>query len=383
MHGRAACRTLAGSSLFKSIVKIPGNPSIAYYVSSHGYGHGVRSCSIIRAINELFPEVNVRIVSRLASSFLTSHLASERNSIRAESFDVGMTQIDSIRVDVDSTLEKVRQLYAQRERLVQRESAFLRQEGIQLIVADVPAIPLEAAAMNSIPRLAVGNFGWDWIYSEFIPRNSAWKSIVGIIREEYAKADLLLRLPFCEKMSAFSRIEDIPLVASPGESKRAEIAELSRCEAARKWILLSFTTLEWTEEALANVERLADYEFFTVRPLEWQRRNIHALDAGQISFSDVLASMDAVITKPGFGIVSDCIVNRKPLIYADRSDFLEYAVLEEGIRKYLRHLHIPTQDLYRGDLNTSLDKIWDMPEPAETLPWGGDRIAAQRIAGFL
>ncbi len=362
---------------------IPGNSSIAYYISSHGYGHGVRSCDIIRAINELFPDVHVRIVSRLPSSFLASHLDLRRNSVRFESFDIGMAQIDSIRVDVDSTLKKVEQLYAQRKRLVEREAAFLRQEGIGLIVADIPAIPLEAAAMIGIPRLAVGNFGWDWIYSEFQPRDPAWQPVVDAIREGYAKADLLLRLPFCEKMGAFSGIEDIPLVASPGESRRTEIAGITRCDASKKWILLSFTTLEWSAEALANVERLSDYEFFTVRPLEWDRGNIHALDAEQIAFSDVLASMDTVITKPGFGIVSDCIVNRKPMIYADRSNFLEYAILEEGLRKYLKHLHIPTLDLYRGELKASLDQIWDRPEPSETLPWGGDRVAAQRIAGFL
>jgi L-arabinokinase len=294
-----------------------------------------------------------------------------------------MTQVDSIRVDVDSTLKKVRQLYDRRREIIKAESEFLRKEGIRLIVADIPAIPLEAAAAIGIPRLAVGNFGWDWIYSEFLPRDPAWQPIINAIRDGYAQADLLIRLPFCEKMNAFPRIEDIPLVASPGKMRRAEIERVTQCDAAKKWILLSFTTLEWNEEALAKVECIGEYEFFTVRPLEWRRRNIHALDRELIPFSDTLASMDAVISKPGFGIVSDCIVNRKPLIYADRSDFLEYGVLEDGIRRYLKNLHIPSQDLYRGDLHESLDRIWEMPEPAKTLPWGGDRIAAQRIAEFL
>jgi hypothetical protein len=364
-------------------VEIPRSSSIAYYVTSHGYGHGVRSCSIIRAINELYPQMNVRIVSKLPSDFLTNHLGSDRNSVRAEAFDVGMFQLDSIRVDVSATLAKVQEFYARRKELVEREATFLRQEGIRLIVADIPALPFEAAAVAGIPRVAVGNFGWDWIYSEFVPRDPQWKLFVDIISEQYAKTDLLLRLPFCEEMRAFPRVEDIPLVASPGNAKRAKIAAMTGCDPAKKWVLLSFTTLEWDEPALAQVERISDYEFFTVRPLEWQRQNIHALDADQIGFSDVLASMDAVVTKPGFGIVSDCIVNQKPLIYADRTDFLEYAILESSIRKYLKHVHIPTPDLYRGALQQYLDRIWDVPEAAETLSWGGDKIAAHRIAQFL
>jgi hypothetical protein len=357
--------------------------SLAYYISAHGYGHGVRSCGIIRAINELYPQLNIQIVSTLPSTFLDNQFASCRNSIRAESFDIGMTQIDSIRVDVPSTLAKVRQLYSGRKERVKQEADFLKRQGIQLTVVDIPALPLEAAALAGIPRVAVGNFSWDWIYSEFVPQDSAWKPIVDVIREEYAKTDLLLRLPFCDSMNAFPHIEDIPLVASPGQSRRAEIAGLTQCDPAKKWILLSFTTLEWNDEALSKVERIREFEFFTVRPLEWNRGNIHPLDRKQMTFSDMFASMDAVISKPGFGILSDCIANRKPLIYADRSNFLEYQILIDAIRKYIRHVHIPASKLYLGDLRESLDRLWESPEPSETLPLGGDRIAANRIARFL
>jgi L-arabinokinase len=102
-----------------------------------------------------------------------------------------------------------------------------------------------------------------------------------------------------------------------------------------------------------------------------------------MTFSDVLASMDAVISKPGFGILSDCIANKKPLIYADRSNFLEYPILVAAIEKYIKHVHIPTAKLYRGDLEESLHAIGTAPEPPEELPLGGDRIAANRIAQFL
>ena len=364
-------------------MKISQSSSIAYYVSSHGYGHGVRSCNIIQAINELYPHLHVHVVSELPSSFLSNQIDLRRNSVRAESFDVGMTQIDSIRVDVPSTLERIRAIYSQRKERVAREAAKLEKQGVGLVVVDIPALPIEAAAMTGIPCLAVGNFAWDWIYAEFISQDPGWREIVDILHEEYAKTDLLLRLPFCETMQAFPHIEDIPLVASPGNSRRNMIAGLTRSDPGKKWILLSFTTLDWTDETLAKIERITEYEFFTVHPLEWHRRNIHALPRGPMIFADILASMDAVISKPGFGILSDCIANRKPLIYADRSDFREYPILVDAIRKYIKHVHIPAVELYRGNLQESLDCIWESPEPEGALGLGGDRIAARRIAQFL
>jgi hypothetical protein len=383
MHGRLESRALAGTASGEDIVGIGKTQSIAYYISAHGYGHGTRSCSIIRAIQRNYPQVSVHVVSRLPASFLSNRIGALRIPIRSKSFDTGMVQVDSIRVDVKATLSKVEQLYSQRKTWISQEAAFLKENDIRLIVVDIPAMPIEAAAALSIPCLAIGNFAWDWIYSAYVLQDPRWKSIVEIFREEYAKTDLLLRLPFCEAMSAFPHIEDIPLVAAPGTFRREEIARLTGSDPQKKWILLSFATLEWDDPALASVEQLEEYEFFTVQPLAWQRRNIHALDREYVDFSSVIASVDAVISKPGFGILSDCVVNCKPLIYADRSDFAEYAVLEMAIRKYLKHIHIPAADLYRGDLRRSLESIWERPDPIETLLSGGDEVAARRIMQFL
>jgi hypothetical protein len=340
----------------------------------------VRSCDILRALNRLFPHIYVQIISDLPPVFLSNRIGSTRNPIRPGSFDVGMVQLDSIRVDVDATLDRVEKLCSRRKKLVAQEQDYIRRMKFALVVVDIPAIPLESAALADIPGIAVGNFGWDWIYSGFADQDSRWMAAVKVFQEQYGFADLLLRLPFSEKMAAFRNIEDLPLVSLPGRDRRAEIAESRGCNPAKKWILLSFTTLSWNDEALANVESIAGCEFFTVRPLAWKRKNIYPMNRDEVTFSDVVASVDAVISKPGFGILSDCIANNKPLIYADRSDFLEYAILEKSIKRYLRHFHIQSADLYRGDLQQSLESIWKCPLPKETIGMGGDILAARRIA---
>lgn len=356
---------------------------IAYYVSSHGYGHGVRSCDIIRALNRLYPEIRVTITTDLPAAFLRGRLETDRNTVRPGSFDVGMVQLDSIRVDVSATLEKVKSLYARKLELIRSEAAFLRNAGVSLVVVDIAALPAEAAKAVGLPVIAIGNFAWDWIYGEFAETNSAWLPLIREFERGYGMVDLLLRLPFAESMKVFPKTEDIPLVATAGRSRCDELVKLTGCDPKKKWVLLSFTSLEWGEPALNEAEQLSEYEFFTVKPLEWRRKNIHAVDRKQTSFSDVLASADVVISKPGFGLLSECVLNRKPLVYADRADFREYHVLVEGIRKYLKNVHIPADLLYRGKLGDALGAIWSRPEPKDTLASGGDEIAARRISGFL
>jgi hypothetical protein len=357
--------------------------AIAYYVSSHGYGHGVRSCDIIGAIRNLRPEQPLIVVSQLPAEFLRYRMPSGSFVLRPAAFDVGMVQLDSIRVDVSATLAKVGDLLQRGADLVRTESEFLQANDVGLVVADIPAIPLEAAARAGVPAIAVGNFGWDWIYSAFRGRDPRWEEVAQCFSEGYARADLLLRLPFHEEMKAFRSREDIPLLASAGRRRRADIAAITGTRVDLPWILLSFTSLEWNDPALDAVERISDYEFLTVLPLSWSRSNIHCIDRAAIPFSDVLASADAVISKPGYGILSDCAVNGKPLIYAEREDFVEFPVLEAALKRHLRHLHIPAARLYRGDIREALEAIWEVPAAEVPLQTGGAPMAARRMLEIL
>jgi len=356
---------------------------LAYYVTAHGYGHAVRSCDIIRALNELHPGLSITVVCDLAEDFFRNRLSGTSNSYRPGSLDAAMVQLDSVRVDVGASLLKAEHLLERRAEMIAREAEFLKEGGFGLAIADIPAIPLEAAASLELPAIAVGNFSWDWIYSDFARKEPRWGPVVKAFAEGYSRADLLLRLPFAGDMSAFSRIEDLPLLASPGRPRRREIAELAGCPSKATWVLLSFTTLKWSEEALDRVERVTDCCFFTVLPLAWKRRNIYSINRDSVPFADLVASVDAVISKPGYGIVSECVVNQTPLIYVDRSDFLEYDVLEAAVRRYLKHVHIPAGNLYRGDLRAALDALDSAPGPRDTLASGGATLAARRIVEFL
>ncbi|HOO20034.1 MAG TPA: hypothetical protein PL011_01450 [Kiritimatiellia bacterium] len=356
---------------------------MAYYVTAHGYGHGVRSCDILTALLARHPHIRVTVTTDLPEAFLRSRLqgADGRLRVRPGAFDVGMVQKDSIRVDVDATLDEALELAAERPVLVDVEAEFLRGEGADLVVADIPSIPLEAAAEAGLPAVAVGNFSWDWIYAPFAKRDPRWLRVINLFEQGYRQARLLLKLPFSPAMPVFARHVDIPLLAKPGRDRRAELAAATGADPARRWVLLSFTTLDWSEDALRRVEALETVEFFAVKPLDWPgRRNIHAVDRRRFGFSDVLASVDAVVTKPGFGILSDCVANAKPIIYAEREDFIEYPLLERELKRFLSNVHIPAADLYAGRLGEALGAIETAPPPPETLPGGGAEQAADLLA---
>jgi len=362
--------------------------TVAYYITAHGYGHGTRSCDVLNALHAADPEIQIVVKTDLPLAFMQSRLPSAIKIVPG-AFDTGLIQKDSIHIDLEASIEAIERLYARESNLIAEEMEFIERENIGVVVADIPAIPLEAAKRSGVPAIATGNFGWDWIYSDFVKFDPRWQTYVDKFRAVYQQTDLLLRQPFAEPMSAFPNQIDLPLLAKPGTNRREMIAEATGADPGRKWVLLSFTSLNLDSTALENLAHLRKCALFSVEPLEWPNSAIKCLKRSLATFADLLASMDVVVTKPGFGIVSDCIANNKPIIYTGRENFLEYPILVEGIEKYCRHAFIPGAELYAGGLGRALEEIESAHvaakscersrTPREQIPRGGAEIAARHI----
>jgi L-arabinokinase len=383
--------------------------TIAYYITAHGYGHGTRSCDVLKALHAAAPEQPVIVTTDLPLDFLKNRLVGCNHiTFRPGSFDVGLIQKDSIQSDLFQTLEKLETLYNQEETLIVQEQNFFRENDIGLVVADIPAIPLAAAQRSNITNIAIGNFSWDWIYEEYAKTDFHWEHFVEKFRAVYEQTDLLLRLPFAPPMEQFPNRKNIPLLATAGTPRRDKIRN-SKLEArnkllnsnlenpqlvsdleirnskflpdpGRQWVLLSFTSLNLDFQALENIRQLSsEYEFFCMQPLDFPDSCIHSIDRDDVCFADALASCDVVISKPGFGLVSECIVNNKPLIYADRDDFAEYPYLVAGIEKYLKNIHLPSEKLYAGDFFQALEKIKTAPTPNGFIRRSGAETIAEEL----
>ncbi len=353
---------------------------IAYYITAHGYGHGSRSCDVLNALRTADPQRPIIVKTDLPTDFMSSRLRPDIE-VRPGAFDLGLIQKDSIHVDLEASLETITTLYERERELIEQEKQFMADEHIGVVVADIPAIPLAAAQEAGLPNIACSNFGWNWIYSEFVDHDPRWQFFVDKFAGVYSKTDLLLRQPFSESMSAFPHIIDLPLLAKPGTARRALIAEATGADPEKSWVLLSFTSLNLSPAAIANISHLRRCEIFTVEPMHCP--GIHTLSRSLLTFADIMASVDYVVTKPGFGIVSECIANNKPIIYSDRKNFLEYPVLVDAIEKYCRHAFIPNVELYAGDLARALADAENAPPPKETMPRGGAEMAANEILRML
>src|SRR5690606_10750720 len=78
--------------------------------------------------------------------------------------DPGSLEKDALTIDWPATLAAVRRTIDDMSRMVARECAYIRENRVSLLVADIPFLAGYVAEAAGVPCWGVGNFTWDWIY---------------------------------------------------------------------------------------------------------------------------------------------------------------------------------------------------------------------------
>jgi len=358
------------------------NRRLAYYITPHGFGHAIRSIEVIRHLLVLAPALEIVIVSTLPE-FLVDQSLGDSVSIRRKQLDIGLVQRDSIQFDLRATLDQLQSLHDHRDALVADEIHFLNAQEIQAVVCDIPFLPFAAASQASIPAIGMGNFTWDWIYQAYASADSRWTPLVDWIRESYHKCHLLLQLPMHGDCSVCPNIQDVPLVARRAKRKREETLEILGLRLDQKVYLISFGWLDLGETAQKRLEEITDAVFLFKHPLSFHFRNGICLDEHPLSYEDVVAAVDGVITKPGYGIVSDCLAHGTPVIYTDRGFFPEYDILVQEMAKQLSTVYLSSPDFYAGRWQAAIQALEKLPRVTPALPCNGAEVCAETILRYL
>jgi L-arabinokinase len=348
---------------------------LAAYVSGHGYGHLVRLCEVLRQVRARAPELPILVTGTVPEALVRREVA-DPLELRAEACDVGLAQRDALEIDEPATVARCRAFDARWESLAEREAELLRARGARLVLADVPALPFDAAARAGVRAVGMGNFSWDWIYAHLARRLPELAGSAARAARAYRGADLFLELPFAGDLSVVPRRERVGFVAREPQVGRADVRRRLGL-ADGPVALLSFGGVGLPALRPGRIE--ADPDVRYVFPEELTEARLAALG---LRYADVVGAVDVVVTKPGYGIVTDAIAGGARLVYTERGDFPEYPVMVRELPAYLPCLHLPNEELRAGRLRAAVHRALELPAVPRPHLGGGER-AARRVLELL
>jgi len=354
---------------------------LAAYVSGHGYGHATRVGEVLRAVRERDPARPIAIVTS-GPEHLYRRAVPGAFDFRGEACDVGLAQKSALVIDEAGTAGAWRRFQAGYDARVAREARWLRAEGVRVVLGDIPPLAFDSAAEAGVTSMALANFSWDWIYRHLAARNPALHEAADRAAAAYGRCGLLLELPFAGDLSAFPRRVAIPLVARRPRVAREEARQRLKVDGTA--VLISFGGLGLPGFDPAVLARMPAFTFLVSEasgdPLPANVRVVGAadLDRAGLEYVDLVGAADVVVTKPGYGIVSDAIAAGTRMIYTDRGDFPEYPILVREMARWLPCVHVTNEDLLRGAFGDAIETLCAQPRPAAP-PMDGARLAAERI----
>ncbi len=363
-------------------------PSVFFYVSGHGFGHAVRQIAIINALGARRPDLGIVIRTAAPRRLFDQSVRVPSTFIDGPN-DTGVIQIDSVRLDEPATIAAAAAFHGTLPDRAAKEAAVLDAHGARLVIADAPPLACAAAALAGIPSIVVSNFTWDWIYEGYASHLSAAPALLDAIRDAYAQASEGWRLPLHGGFATVPRVQDVPFVARHARPDRtaADVKRELGLPADRPIALVSFGGYGVSGLAIEQIDCLDLVDLVMTAPasdIESIEGPVHRVAEEDIysrglRYVDLVAAADVVVTKPGYGIIADCVANRTAMLYTSRGRFVEYDVMVEQMPGFLRCEFIDLEAFLGGRWRSPLQRLLEKPGPAEQPRTDGAEVVARLI----
>jgi hypothetical protein len=348
-------------------------PHLFLAVTAHGYGHLVQAAPVVKALARRLPGLQVTLQSDIDAALASSYLPPGFTHI-PESTDVGLLMDGPLQTRWSESILRYADFEADYERRLEREIAVLRRAAPDLVLADVPWLPLDAARRLGIPAVGLCSLNWYDILLASPVADQVPAAVMERMRAIYAAADIFIRPAPSMPMRWLPNGRDVGPIANRYPERRDALR--SRCGVSpdRPLVLMQFGGFkgfnpmrDWPEQ---------DQIHWLVQDLpDGSRRDATSLTALGLKVPQVIASCDLMVCKPGYGTYSEAAVNRLAVLYVKRGDWPEETALIPWLEERMPASEIARDDLLAGRVYPAIAALLAAERPPAVEPTGIDEVA--------
>lgn len=326
-------------------------------ISSHGFGHLAISAPVLNALAEIDPDLQLTVRSGLAPEILRQRIRPAFEHIRAAS-DFGYVMQDATRIDHPASARAYRAAHAGWAARVAGEGRLLASRQVDRVLSNVSYLPLAGAALNGIPALSICSLNWADLFAHFFGHESWAAPIHADMLDAYRDAWAFLRVTPGMPMERLGNVRPLAPIAARGQRHELGLG-------GAKAVLVAMGGIKH-RVPLENWPRQPGIRWLV--PASWQCTHPDALafESLGIGFTDLLCSVDAIITKPGYGTFTEAACNGTPVLYQRRADWPEQDCLIAWLGEHGNCREIDAAALNAGEVGAALEQLWQ--QPARPLP---------------
>lgn len=343
-------------------------------ISPHGFGHLAQVAPVINRLREILPELVLTLRTTLPRHKLEQRIQGAF-TLQEAADDFGMQQRNALEVDLPASLERYRMLHANWPQEVERVAAELDDAGPDLILADVPYLTLAAARQAGIRSVAMCSLNWEAILRGYLGQDNGVEPMLKQMRAAYNRAEAFLCPAPSMPMPGLENIRHIGVVAMPASKRREQLIRDRLVDASERLVLIAMGGIDH-RLPLERWPAITGVRFVVPEAWQIERSDCLGIESSGLGFSDLLASVDLVITKPGYGTFTEAALNGIPLLYVRRGDWPEEPCLIEWLQQHGRCMEISRDALELGAVSEPLLSLLRQKGPAPVAAEGVSEAAS-------
>lgn len=343
-------------------------PRLLADISSHGFGHVAQTAPVLNTLAARLPALELTVRCAAPAEFLRQRICVPFEHLPV-ALDFGMDMASAVDVQVEESAARYREFHEDWDARVAREAQAMAALSPDLVFANAPYLSLAAARQTGIPAVGMCSLQWAGIYRHYCGARPEGPAILAQITAAYASARAFLRATPGMDMAELPNARSIGPVAQPGIRRREELAAALRLAPGEKAVLIAMGGMELR----LPVERWpATPGVRWLTPPGWaiRQKNVADWAAAKLPFSDLLASCDAVLTKPGYGTFVEAACGGVPVLYVSRRDWPEEPALVAWLTRNGRCAEITREEATEGGLAARLEDLLAAPCPPRPSPTG-------------
>ncbi|MEW5756717.1 MAG: hypothetical protein AB1810_10475 [Pseudomonadota bacterium] len=349
-------------------------PHLFVSISYHGFGHIAQTAAAVNALRAQWPALQLTIQCAaplaLLENWFVGTFAHQRRAT-----DFGMLMHNAVDVNRADSLAAYRALHEDWHAQIEREAEQIAACRPDLVLANISYLSLAAADRAGIPAVGLCSLNWADILAGYCADLPEFAPIYQQMITAYNSARCFLRPTPGMLMAHLDNLRPIGPLARLGRDQRGLLKQRLGLNENCRLILVGLGGIP-TELSIDDWPQRDDLHWLI--PDDWQTRHPKAASFSRcgLTFIDLLASCDALLTKPGYGSFAEAACNSVPVLYVSRRDWPEEPYLVEWLHQHNRSLEISRAQLIRGDLLESFEEVSRLSKAPAPKPTGAAEAAA-------
>lgn len=355
-------------------------PNLTVAISAHGYGHAAQTAPVVEALASMIPDLRVTLHSDLPASVLREFFPMARG-VTSPLIDLGMRMSSSFDVDRRKTADLYTALHVDFPRSVASEADRLARSAPDLVLANISYLALAAAARLGVPAVALGSLTWFHMFAAYCSDKPGAHRILREMLDAYRAASLFIAPAPAMPMPELATVLVGPVARLANDDARSRLVRAVGSGEQERLVLVSLGGIGH-KIAVANWPETHGVRYILPGLTVPDRRHIVPLDLLKIDHLDCLAGCDALVTKPGYGSVTEATCHGVPIVFARRGDWPDESSILDWVADRGVALEVARTQLEQGAIAGALEHVWSLPRKEPVNPTG-NLNAAEKILPFL